>query len=80
MFDKCPGAVNVRTPTIKIKKCPECGEKVEIFSNELQTPCPRCGFIIYDNLASCVQWCKYAEECVGRETYLKLKNGTQKAS
>jgi len=39
MFDKCPGAADIRTPTIIIKKCPECGREVEIFSNEMQTKC-----------------------------------------
>jgi protein-tyrosine-phosphatase len=73
MFDKCPGAIGIRTPTIIIKKCPECGREVEIFSNEMQTKCSKCGFTIYNDLESCVQWCKYAEECVGEEMYKKLK-------
>ncbi len=79
MFDKCPGAVNVRTPTIKIKKCPQCGENVEMFSNELQTNCPECGFTIYDNIASCVKWCKFAVECVGQETYDRIMNNDKEA-
>ncbi|HDP36364.1 MAG TPA: hypothetical protein ENN27_00625 [Candidatus Atribacteria bacterium] len=73
MFDKCPGAANIRTPTIKIKKCPECGEEVEIFSDEMQVKCSNCGFTVYNDLQSCVQWCKYAKECVGEELYKKLK-------
>lgn len=73
MFDKCPGAVGIRTPTIITKQCPECGREVEIFSNEMQTKCSKCGFAIYNDLESCVQWCKYAEECVGEEMYKKLK-------
>ncbi len=73
MFEKCPGAVNIRTPTIKIKTCPECGEKVEIFSNEMQTQCPKCNFTVYNDLSSCIQWCKYAVECVGQEMVDKLK-------
>ena len=73
MFDKCPGAANIRTPTIKVKKCPECGREVEIFSHEMMVKCSKCGFTIYNDLASCVQWCKYAEECVGEEMYKQLK-------
>ena len=73
MFDKCPGAANIRTPTIEIKKCPECGKEVEIFSDEMKVNCSNCGFTIYNNLQSCVQWCKYAKECVGEGTYKKLK-------
>ena len=73
MFDNCPGAAHIRTPTIIVKKCPECGNEVEIFSNEMLTKCTRCGFTICSDLESCVQWCKYAVECVGEEMYQKLK-------
>lgn len=73
MFDKCPGAAHIRTPTIKVKKCPQCGREIEIFSNEMQTQCSKCGFTVFNDLESCVQWCQYAEECVGEELYRKLK-------
>jgi predicted RNA-binding Zn-ribbon protein involved in translation (DUF1610 family) len=73
MFDKCPGTANIRTPELKLKKCPQCDEEVEIFSNELQTNCPNCGLTIYNNIESCISWCKFAEECVGEETYHKLR-------
>lgn len=71
MLDHCPGAANIRTPTLAIKKCPQCGEEVEMFSNDIFVKC-RCGFEVYNNIASCVQWCKYAKECVGEEMYNKL--------
>jgi len=74
MFDKCPGAGNIRTPTLKIKKCPECGGEVEIFSIDFSAKCKGCGFTIYEDLESCIQWCKYAEKCVGEEVYKKLKD------
>lgn len=74
MYDrKCPGAANIRTPTIEVKNCPECGEEIEIFSDELKARCAKCGFIVYNDVQSCVQWCKYAKECVGEELYNKLK-------
>ena len=78
MFDKCPGAAGIRTPTIITKKCPECGKEVELFSNEMQTRCSNCGFTVYNDLESCVQWCKYAKECVGEEAYNKLKEKKDK--
>lgn len=74
MFDKCPGAGNIRTPTLKIKRCPECGEEVEIFSTDVSVKCRSCGFTIYEELESCIRWCKYAEKCVGEELFKKLKN------
>jgi ribosomal protein S27E len=73
MFDKCPGAGNIRTPTLKVKRCPECGGEVEIFSTDFSVKCKDCGFTIYEELESCIQWCKYAEKCVGEEVYRKLK-------
>lgn len=77
MFDSCPGAAQfTRTPTLKIRKCPECGADVEIFSTELKVECGNCGFTIYNDLGSCIQWCKYAKECIGEELYNELKTKT----
>ena len=45
---------------------------MEIFSNDLKVTCDNCGFVIYNDIISCVQWCKYAKECVGEEMYQKL--------
>jgi ribosomal protein S27AE len=73
MFDKCPGASNIRTPTIKIKNCPQCNEEVEIFSTDIKVKCGNCGFTVYNDLESCIQWCRYAKDCVGEELYNKLK-------
>jgi hypothetical protein len=72
LFDGCPGAVNLRgTPTIKEKICPECGEIIEIFSVDMQVEC-ECGFVAYNNIMSCISWCKHARECVGDEVYERL--------
>ena len=73
MLDKCPGTKTILMPTIKIKKCPECGEEVEVISTDLQTKCPGCGFTIYNDTMSCIEWCEYAKECVGEEMYNRLK-------
>lgn len=68
MLDHCPGTANLRTPTLAIKKCPQCGEEVELFSNDISVKC-NCGFVVYNDIESCVRWCKYAKECVGDEVY-----------
>jgi NADH pyrophosphatase NudC (nudix superfamily) len=81
MLDHCPGAANLRTPTLSIKKCPQCGEEVELFSNDISVKCSTCGFVVYNEIESCIQWCKHAKECVGDEMYRKLmerKNTEQK--
>jgi NADH pyrophosphatase NudC (nudix superfamily) len=72
MLDHCPGTANLRTPTLSIKKCPRCGEEVELFSNDVSVKCSTCGFEVYNDILSCVQWCRYAKECVGEETYTKI--------
>jgi len=73
MIEKCPGASSLRTPVLKIKKCPECGEEVEIFSTDVKVKCRNCGFVVYNNVESCIQWCGYARECVDDELYEKMK-------
>lgn len=77
MLSHCPGAANLRTPTLSIRKCPQCGEEVEFFSNELNVVCSRCGFVIFNDIQSCIQWCRHAEECIGSEQYWKLKGNTK---
>jgi hypothetical protein len=72
MLDKCPGAAALRTPTLKIKNCPECSAEVELFSVDIKAKCSKCGFTVYNDIESCIQWCKYAIECVGEETYKKM--------
>lgn len=72
MMNRCPGSL-AGTPTLKIKKCPECGSEVEVFSNDVSVKCDNCGFTVYNDVESCVQWCKYAKYCVGEELYKKFK-------
>lgn len=46
--------------------CPKCGRKVEFFKDEVRRKC-RCGHEIVNPKLDfgCVQWCPYAEQCVG---------------
>lgn len=55
--------------TINEKVCPNCGNVIELFSVDTEVACERCGFIAYNDTLSCVQWCKYAKQCVGEEMY-----------
>jgi len=79
MYDRCPGAAQVRTPTLTIKKCPSCGEEIEVFSNDISVACSKCGFVVYNDIASCVQSCRYAKECVGEELYETLMAAAREA-
>ena len=69
----CPGAANIRTPELVLKQCPTCGESIEIFSDETVARCSRCGTEIFRNLESCARWCRYAEECLGKEELARLR-------
>lgn len=71
--DKCPGTKTILKPTIKLKNCPKCGEEVEILSSDLKTDCPKCGFTMYNNPASCIEYCDYARECFGEELYDRIR-------
>jgi hypothetical protein len=68
MLKGCPGAAGFKTPTWEEKICPVCGKEIEIFSVDMSRTCS-CGFVAYNDQQSCIQWCKYAEECVGTELY-----------
>ena len=78
MMNKCPGASLLRTPTLKHKDCPECGMEIEIFSTDKQVVCSTCGFVIYNEIASCIQHCQHAKECLGDEIYNKLLGDVEK--
>ena len=67
MFEGCQG--KPRTPTIHEKVCPHCGSIIELFSIDTEVACDNCGFVAYNDTLSCVQWCKYAKQCVGEEMY-----------
>ena len=72
---KCPGQDD-RDVKVEILTCPDCGYKLEIFSDEIKVSCPKCkGLVCRERLPSCVDWCKYAKECVGEDQYNKLKEG-----
>ena len=67
-----PGASRLKVPTITEKICPNCGAVIELFSTDVSVACDKCGFVAYNDLQSCVQWCAHAEECIGTEMYNKL--------
>ena len=68
----CAGKSALGTPTLKIVKCPKCGEDIELFSTDVKAKCYKCGFEVFNDINLCVQWCEHAEECVGTEMYNKL--------
>lgn len=70
IMDGCQG--KPRTPTILEKVCPQCGAEIEMFSSDTEVRCEKCGFVAYNDTLSCVQWCKYARQCVGDAMYEQM--------
>jgi hypothetical protein len=66
----CPGAKFLRQPKPEIFECPSCGEEVEIWTDEIRGTCSNCGRVMFrEGAMSCLEWCKFAQDCVGEETY-----------
>jgi hypothetical protein len=71
---KCPGSQGLREPVPEYIECPFCKGEVEIWSDEAKTTCPSCKRVVFkDQGASCVDWCQFAEKCLGEELYRKVK-------
>ncbi len=51
MEEKCPGQ-DSRKLSVSIHKCPNCGNEVELFSDELRTKCHKCGQTVYREQAA----------------------------
>jgi hypothetical protein len=66
----CPGAKILRQPAPEMFDCPDCGEEVEIWTDEIRGVCSSCGKAVFrDGFMSCVEWCKFAQDCIGEEAY-----------
>jgi predicted RNA-binding Zn-ribbon protein involved in translation (DUF1610 family) len=66
----CPGAKILRQPQPQMFDCPSCGEEVEIWTDEIRGVCSNCGRAVFrDGYMSCLEWCKFAQDCVGEEAY-----------
>lgn len=74
----CPGSSSLRNNiTLEIKTCPVCGADVELFSIDRKVACDKCGFVVYNSVMSCIQWCRYAENCFGAEMVSKYRKQPQ---
>ena len=68
----CPGSDRFKQPRPEFIKCPFCKAEVEIWTDELSASCPSCKKTVSRQAEqSCLEWCKYAKECVGTQTYNK---------
>ncbi|MBI4297963.1 MAG: hypothetical protein HY676_05470 [Chloroflexi bacterium] len=70
----CPGSIAIKSPTPEDIRCPNCGAEVEVWSHEIKADCPNCGTAVFRaTRPSCIDWCKYAEQCFDPQTYARLK-------
>ena len=70
MTFECPGARAIRQPQPEFIPCPACRAEVEIWTDEIKAICPQCKkTVLRKQETSCLEWCKYAKECVGEEAY-----------
>ncbi len=61
----CPGAATIFRPKLEIKQCPYCNAEIERWTDEIKVTCENCGKEVVFEIDSCVQWCEYAEKCLG---------------
>lgn len=70
MIFSCSGSEKFKKPQPQNLKCPSCGEDAEIWTDEIETLCPKCNTkVARPQEQSCLDWCSYAKECVGAQKY-----------
>jgi len=66
---RCPGQDPAfwRPEDVTEAPCPRCGEMVEFLKDDFSRTCPSCGARFGDPKKDpgCLQWCKFAAECLG---------------
>jgi len=73
ILEGCPGAEDIMRPKPTYQTCPNCGEEVEIWADEVKAACENCGETVFgDTIPDRIEWCEHAEECVGTEKYKKF--------
>ncbi|MBI5027040.1 MAG: hypothetical protein HZC12_10015 [Nitrospirae bacterium] len=76
--ETCPGSKEIKKPKPEDIRCRYCGNKLEIWTDEVEVKCKKCGKITMRVLGpTCIDWCPYARECVGDEKYKRLKKLTK---
>ena len=79
MIDKCPGSQKFSEPQPEFIKCPFCSGEVEIWADEIKAECQSCKrTVLREGGQSCLDWCKYAKECVGDAAYKKYLESRKK--
>jgi DNA-directed RNA polymerase subunit RPC12/RpoP len=73
-FHSCPGSKIFKDVRPEYLGCPHCGKEIELWSDELVVRCKNCGnYVSKRRGASCIDWCRFARECVGAQKYARLQ-------
>lgn len=59
----CPGINKFVRPTPEYLTCPKCFTHVEIWSDEEEARCHKCGAMVSREIASCLDYCEFASKC-----------------
>ena len=74
----CPGSRTIKDPRPQYVSCKHCGTELEIWSDEAKVTCPKCLTIYFqEQNLTCLEWCSFARQCVGDETYARLVGDRQ---
>ncbi len=66
MIFGCPGSGKFKQPEPQSIICRSCGEEAEVWTDEPEAPCRKCGARVKKDAGqSCLDWCKYARMCIG---------------
>lgn len=72
---RCPGSMAFSQPKIELVRCPNCGDTAEVWSDEAEGKCIKCGHAVCRTTTqSCIDWCKYAKECLGEEAHKRYQD------
>ncbi len=79
--ESCPGSREIRNPFPEEIRCFYCHTTNEIWSDEIEIECKKCGKTISrDMTPTCIEWCPAAKECVGVEKYERLMKAIKQKS
>ncbi len=77
---KCPGAKTFTQPAPEFLPCPKCHNEVEIWTDEAEAKCDRCGnAVTRAMLQGCIDYCQAAKECLGEVLYSRLMAAKKRA-